>query len=96
MSMKVDASSSVEPEVNPVVTPDFSSMAWEELIAYVMQMFLAANAGNILKPYLNFWPLYIVDSIAHYKLMQLIYCGLLTFLAFIHRLCSQYYHYTPD
>ena len=59
MSMQVDTPSGVEPEVKPVVAPDFSSMTEEEQIAYAMQMSLAADAGNVLEPSLN-WPLYIV------------------------------------
>ena len=64
--MQVDASSDVEPEV----APEFSSMTEDEQISYAMQMSLAADAGTILKTSLKFWPLYIVYSIVHYKLMH--------------------------
>ena len=49
VSMQVDAPSSVETEVKPVVAPDFSSITEEEQIAYAMQtgmqMSLADDAG---------------------------------------------------
>ena len=48
VSMQVDAPSSVETEVKPVVAPDVSSITEEEQIhvAYAMQMSLADNAGT--------------------------------------------------
>ena len=48
MSMQVDAPSSVETEVKPVVAPDVSSMTEEQEIAYAMQMSLAADAGTLM------------------------------------------------